>query len=78
MTDKVSDGDKLVASIKRTRSADAPAATTPAKAPAKKSVARKATRSTRKKAAPAAKKESPSRNQAAIELFQHGRRVWPD
>ncbi len=73
MTSKVSDGDKLVASIKRTRSTES-TADKPASAP----VAKKASRSAvaKKKAAP--KKPDRAPKQALIDLFQHGRRVWPD
>jgi|GEM_PF-3566605 len=73
MTSKVSDGDKLVASIKRTRSTES-TADKPASAPVAKKASRGVVR--KKKAAPT--KPDRSHKQALIDVFQRGRRVWPD
>ena len=74
MTTKDSAGDKLVASIRKTKSAVA----TNAK-PSKKKVVKKATQSAKQKVISAdAKEPRPSRKAHIIDLFQSGRRVWPD
>jgi hypothetical protein len=75
MTTKDSAEDKLIASIQKTRSGTPSGSKSVKKAVPKKSSA-------------ASKKKNPvvsgraastqERKQALIDLFQHGRRVWPD
>lgn len=76
MSSKDSTGDKLVASIRKTRNSTAGRKTTPKKAP----VAKKRTASSKKKVAALTKQESPNRQlkKQLVDLFQAGRRVWPD
>ena len=82
MTSKISDGDKLVASIKRTRSGDnSPAADESGpQASEAKPVRKKASRAAlgKKKSTPRKASEIRERKAALVDLFQHGRRVWPD
>lgn len=75
MTTKDSAGDKLVASIRKTKSAVATSAK-----PSKKKVVKKATQSAKQKVLSAADAKGPglSRKAHIIDLFQSGRRVWPD
>lgn len=74
MTTKDSAGDKLVASIRKTKSAVATSAK-----PSKKKVVKKATQSAKQKVLSAdAKEPGLSRKAHIIDLFQSGRRVWPD
>ncbi len=75
MSQKDSAEDKLIASIKKTRAGKS----TAKKAPAKKSAKKQNTAGASKK--PAVSRSSPStreRKQVLVDLFQSGRRVWPD
>lgn len=77
MTSKDNAGDKLVASIRKTRSSSSStAATQDAKPAATAPVAKKAVR----KKAVAKKKVSANREAKArlVSTFKHGKRVWPD
>jgi len=86
MTDKTTASDKLVASIRKTKSAsttdavpETNATATPAPKTAKKAVTKKAASTVSKKAAPKKKKVvTSSQKKALISTFQSGRRVWPD
>ena len=74
MTTKDSTGDKLVASIRKTKSGTVTSTKT-----AKKKVVKKTAQRTRKKVISAKEtKAATSRNSQLIDLLQSGRRVWPD
>lgn len=74
MTTKDSAGDKLVASIRKTKSASVTTRKT-----TKKKVVKKATQSSNKKVIPEKSENVRSNSKARIiDLFQSGRRVWPD
>ena len=87
MTSKDTTGDKLVASIRKTKTGTTPAAGSTVK---KKVVAKKATPKSAKKAAapkPATPKAAPktstentnaNRKKELVNIFHTGRRVWPD
>ncbi len=83
MTSKDTTGDKLVASIRKTKTGTSPAVTSTVK----KKVTKKAATKVAKKAAPAKpapEKKSPSANTNAkrkkelVNMFHSGQRVWPD
>ena len=82
MTSKDTTGDKLVASIRKTKTGSTPAAGSTVK---KKVVAKKAAPKVAKKAA-APKKAAPkasentnaNRKKELVNMFHTGRRVWPD
>jgi hypothetical protein len=87
MTSKASAGDKLVASIRKTRSsaAERTAPEQPVEKPAEKAAAKPA--ASKKRATPARKKAATRSKPASANaeqkkqltgLFQSRRRVWPD
>ncbi len=74
MTTKDSAGDKLVASIRKTKSGAS--TNTPA---IKKRVVKKAAQTTRKKVTPVKERATTSDSKKQlVNLFNSGRRVWPD
>jgi hypothetical protein len=78
MSSKDTTGDKLVASIRKTKTGTT---TTTGNKITKKKVVKKTVQRSRKKAvpAPAAKKtETSNRKAQLIDFFHSGRRVWPD
>ena len=84
MSAKDSAGDKLIASIQKTKvqaaGGDKPASPA-AKPSAKKPAAKKAARKAPAKKAAAPKKTAgtkKSQKEELVRTFQHGRRVWPD
>ena len=70
MSTQNSTGDKLVASVRKTKSATATPKTT------KKKVVKKTASRSIKAQAPAKKTENTKKQ--LVDLFQSGRRVWPD
>lgn len=74
MTTKDTTGEKLIASIRKTKAgSEAPETTTA------KKVVKKAPVSRKKKVAPAKKtKVTPAARKPTTVSFTHGRRVWPD
>lgn len=80
MSTKDSEGDKLVASIRKAKSRSTTSVSDAAATPPKKASAKKRARPAAK---PAGKSvggasENATRKAQLVDLFQHGRRVWPD
>lgn len=67
--------DKLIASIKKTRSGKSAVKKAPIKKAAKKQPTKTASKKT---AVPKTAAGTREQKQALIDLFQSGRRVWPD
>lgn len=89
MTNKSSSGDKLVASIRKTKAGlstsesqlakkSTSAPQKPVRATKKKVVAKKAAPKKKSVSKPAVKKEPSDTKQTQINQFHSGRRVWPD
>ena len=81
MSSEDNTADKLVASIRKTKTGTSPSSTSTVK----KKVAKKATPKVAKKAAAPKKAATASsentnanRKKELVSLFEHGRRVWPD
>lgn len=80
MTKKDRAEDKLIASIKKTRAGNKPVKKAAVKKAAPKKAAKKqaVTGARKKTAKPKTSPTTRERKQALVDLFQSGRRVWPD
>lgn len=84
MTSKDTTGDKLVASIRKTKTGTSPSSTVKKKVATKAAGAKATPKVAKKAAAPKQAAKSSSENTNAnrkkelVRTFNHGRRVWPD